>query len=253
MLLAVLDRADAARTRNIVSVGLGGTNVAPSLVLRVQQELDAVASITFGQSECPIISFTDASDDVDTIVNTVGRPVPHTDVKIAQPDSGVAVPLGAVGEVCVRSPLVMDGYFAMPEATAATIDAEGFLHTGDLGSMDPHGVITIRGRAREVIIRGGENIYPIEVENVLSAHPGVAGVAVLGVPDAKYGELVGAAVQRFPDATVTAGELEAFAATKLAAFKVPRVWRFVEQFPLTASNKIRKIDLSEQFQADPID
>ena len=248
MLLALLDHPDATdATRQVVGVGLGGASVPPSLVGRIGRELGAVASIGYGQSECPMVTNTDPADDALTIATTVGRPSPHTTVKITEMSSGATVALETVGEVCVQSPLVMDGYFAMPEATAEVIDADGFLHTGDLGSMDDRGIVTIRGRAREVIIRGGENIYPIEVEDALLQHPAVVSVAVVGVPDDRYGEVVGAAVQLVPGTDVTTEQLEDFAASRVAHFKVPRHWRIVDEMPLTASGKIRKVELTDRF------
>ena len=148
----------------------------------------------------------------------------------------------------MRGPVVMDGYYRMPEATAATIDADGFLHTGDLASLDTDGYIRIHGRARDVIIRGGENIYPAEVEDCLLEHPDVYAAAVVAVPDAYWGQIVGAAVQLRADAAATAAELEAHAASRLAHFKVPRRWRLVESFPLTPSGKIRKVEVEQAFR-----
>ncbi len=194
-----------------------------------------------------MVTNTEASDDAITIATTVGRPAPHSTVKIGDPVSGATLPIGAVGEVCVRSPLVMEGYFAMPDATAEVIDAEGFLHTGDLGSMDERGVVTIRGRAREVIIRGGENVYPIEVEDALLQHAAVASVAVVGIPDDRLGQAVAAIIQLVPGTHASARDLGDFAASRVSHFKVPRSWRFVEQMPLTASGKIRKVELEDLF------
>jgi fatty-acyl-CoA synthase len=248
MVLALLDHPDAApATRQVLAVALGGASVPPSLVERVRRELDAIPSVGYGQSECPMVTNTDPADDAVVIATTVGRPSPHTTVKIADLDSGATVPLGTVGEVCVRSPLVMDGYYAMPDATAEVIDADDFLHTGDLGSMDERGIVTIHGRAREVIICGGENVYPIEVEDALLQHPAVASSAVVAVPDDRYGEVVGAAILLVPGTQVAVDELEAFVATRVAYFKVPRHWCFVDEMPLTASGKIRKVDLTDRF------
>ncbi|ABW12107.1 AMP-dependent synthetase and ligase [Parafrankia sp. EAN1pec] len=248
MLYALLDHPRIAEAAGgVVGVGLGGASVPPALVDRVRIELAAVPSIGYGQSECPLITSTDADDDAMTIAMTVGRPVPHTTVKIVHVGSGEVVPVGTIGEVCVRSPVMMDGYVAMPAATADVLDPEGFLHTGDLGSMDTAGVITIHGRAREVIIRKGENIYPIEVEDALLRHQAVAAAAVLGVLDERDGQTVAAAVQLAPGSTATAEELEAFVATRIAHYKVPRIWCLVEHLPLTASGKVRKLDLADLF------
>ena len=246
MLLAVLDHPDLGKDDvHIRAVSLGGASVPSSLVRRIQRDLGAVVAVIFGQSECPIVTTTNDTDDPETIATSVGRPVAQSDVKIVDPDTRDLLAIDVVGEVCVRSPIVMEGYYAMPDATSEVIDGEGFLHTGDLGSMDANGIITIRGRAREMIIRGGENIYPIEVESALLQHPAVANAAVLGIPDDKYGEQVGAAVCLAPGSTATPAELEAFVGERIAHFKVPRTWRFVDTFPLTASGKIRKVELAD--------
>ena len=164
------------------------------------------------------------------------------------------VPCGAVGEICTRGYLVMDGYLGDPEATAAAIDADGWLHTGDLGSMDERGYCRITGRLKEMIIRGGENIYPREIEEVLIAHPAVADVSVLGVPDDYYGEVVGAAIRPAPsgDAGVPgdrlAGELAGHCRARLAAEKVPVRWLVTDSFPLTPSGKVRKQSLREMWR-----
>jgi fatty-acyl-CoA synthase len=248
MVLALLDHPDVADARHqIVSVALGGAGVPPSLVERVRNELHAVPAIGYGQSECPMVTNTEESDDAITIATTVGRPAPHSTVKIVDRVTGATLPIDTIGEVCARSPLVMDCYYAMPDATGEVIDFDGFLHTGDLGSMDDRGVVTIHGRAREVIIRGGENIYPIEVEDALLQHHAVASVAVVGIPDDRWGQSVGAVIQLAPGADATPDELGEFAASRVAHFKLPRRWHFVEQMPLTASGKIRKVELEELF------
>jgi fatty-acyl-CoA synthase len=249
MLYAILDHPDVtAEASNVVGVGLGGASVPPVLVERVRHQLGAVPSIGYAQSECPLITSTNAEDDTDTIATTVGRPVPHTAVKIVD-RSGQPLPLGGIGEVCVRSPITMDGYFAMPGATAEVIDDDGYLHTGDLGSMDEHGVITIHGRAREVIIRKGENIYPAEVEDALLQHPDVVVAAVIGTADERAGQLVAAAVQLRPDASASIADLEVFLAERLARYKVPSRWRLLDALPLTASGKVRKYELQPLFEA----
>ena len=147
-----------------------------------------------------------------------------------------------VGEICTRGYLVMDGYLGDPEATAAAIDPDGWLHTGDLGSMDERGYCRIAGRIKEMIIRGGENIYPREIEAVLLSHPGVAEVAVVGVPDRFWGEVVGAAIR--PAADVSKAELGEYCRGRLAAYKTPVRWLFTDAFPLTSTGKVRKDVLS---------
>ena len=155
---------------------------------------------------------------------------------------------GETGEIAVRSPVVMNGYYRMPERTAEVLPGDGFLRTGDLGSVDKDGYLTVRGRIREVIIRGGENIYPAEVEAALSEHPEVAGCAVVGIADPSWGEIVGASVLT-RGRPVSAADLEAFLSQRLAHFKIPRVWRFVDAFPMTASGKIRRVEVKAEMNA----
>jgi fatty-acyl-CoA synthase len=170
--------------------------------------------------------------------------LPHREVRIVVPGTNQLVPIGRVGELCTRSPeLIMDGYWKMKEESAATIDAEGWLHTGDLCSMDDRGYVRFEGRSREVIIRGGENIYPREVEDVYVTHPAIADIAVVGAPDERWGETVAAFVRFAPGPCATEDELRAFGRERLASFKVPVTWRFVGEFPLTPSGKIKKYEL----------
>jgi fatty-acyl-CoA synthase len=229
----------------VKSVGLGGADIAPSLVERIQR-YGATVSVAYAQSECPMITQSDPDGDATHVATTVGLPVPHTELRIVGSD-GRVVGRGEVGEVCVRSPLVMSGYWGMPEATSAVFDRDGYLHTGDLGSIDDHDVVRIQGRARDVIIRGGENIYPIEVEDVLMRHPAVDAAAVVGAPSFRWGEEVAAVIKLSAPEAATAPELSAHAAKSLAHFKIPRHWRFVTELPLTSTGKIRKVDLSHLF------
>ena len=185
---------------------------------------------------------TRPSDTADDRAGTLGRPLPQTAVKITDVATGVTVPCGTVGEICTRGYLVMDGYLGDPEATLAAIDADGWLHTGDLGSMDERGYCRIAGRIKEMIIRGGENIYPREIEAVLASHPGVAEAVVVGVPDRFWGEVVGAVVR--PAFDVAEAELADYCRGRLAAYKTPVRWLFTDSFPLTSTGKIRKDMLS---------
>ena len=162
------------------------------------------------------------------------------------PVSGDTVPLGTVGEICARGCGVMAGYFDNPAATAIALDAQGWLHTGDLGSLDADGYCRIQGRLKDMIIRGGENIYPREIEDVLFTHPGIANASVVGVPDAEWGEQVAAFIQPRAGVSLGSEDLAAFCRQHLAPFKVPRIWRFVEAFPQTASGKIQKFALRDQ-------
>jgi fatty-acyl-CoA synthase len=246
MFYALLDvPGSEAVMAEVRSIGLGGTNVPPSLVERLQA-FGATVSIAFAQSECPMITNSDPAGDATHIATTVGVTAPNTELRIVDAADQV-VARGEVGEVCVRSPITMLGYWGMPEATAEVFGTDGFLHTGDLGSIDGKGVLRIHGRARELIIRGGENIYPSEIEDVLLRHPTVSAVAVMATPSERWGEEVGAVVQLAAGTSASADELAQHTASSLAHFKVPRHWRFVDAFPLTASGKIRKVELAGLF------
>jgi fatty-acyl-CoA synthase len=249
MLIAVLEQPDFAQRdlsslRAIVS---GGATVPAELVRKVEATTPARFNIVFGQTESsPVITQTHLDDTPEDKAETIGVALPQTEVQIVDPESGAVVPPGTLGELCTRGYLVMAGYFEMPEATAAAIDADGWLHTGDLATMDDRGYCRIEGRLKDMIIRGGENIYPREIEELLYTHPGVTDVAIVGVPDARWGEQVAAFV-RAKEPAPTAEELEAFVAERLAHYKVPKYWVFVETFPLTASGKVQKFKLREDF------
>jgi acyl-CoA synthetase (AMP-forming)/AMP-acid ligase II len=171
-------------------------------------------------------------------------------LKISDPATGATCKVGEVGEICARSPMILNGYFRQPEATAKAIDKDGFLHTGDLGWIDAEGYLRISGRAREVIIRGGENIYPAEIEEYLLEHPDIAALAVVPVADERWGQTVAAAVKLRDGAALDPEALETFAAKGLAHFKIPRSWLAVNSFPMTASGKIRKVEVEKLFEAD---
>jgi fatty-acyl-CoA synthase len=209
-------------------------------------------SITFAQTEAsPCITQTRPGDSPADRSETLGRPHPQVEVKIADPATGNTMPAGAVGEILTRGYHVMKGYFGNPAATTEAIGATGWLHTGDLGSMDERGYCRIQGRLKEMIIRGGENIYPREIEQVLHAHPGVADVAVVGGPDPYWGKQVAAFVRPGPGEQVTREELGSYCRARLAAHKAPRHWVFVDAFPLTPSGKVQKFILREQFTSGP--
>ncbi|MGE5761772.1 MAG: AMP-binding protein [Gemmatimonadota bacterium] len=250
MLIAILDHPDFPTT-DLSSVRYafsGGAVVAPDLVRRVEAEVGVPMAIIYAQTEAsPGITMTRLDDDPEDRAETLGRPLPGADVKIVDPASGKTVARGEVGELCTRGYHVMTGYFNAPEQTAAAIDDEGWLHTGDLASTDDRGYCRIGGRLKEMIIRGGENIYPREIEQVIFAHPAVADVAVVGIPDPVWGEQVVAFVKPAPGTAPTEEELFGYARERLAPHKAPKVWRFVDQFPLTGSGKIQKFALREQF------
>jgi len=251
MILSLIEQPEwQPGTFHIRSIGSGGAQVPRPLIERLMREFDAPVIVTYAQSECPMISATLPSDGAGAVSETVGRPAPHIEVKICDIRTGSTLAVGETGEVRVRGPLVLNEYFRMPEATAETIDAEGFLHTGDLGSLDEDGYLRISGRAREVIIRGGENIYPAEVEDCLLEHPDILGAAVVPIPDERWGQVVGAAVRLRDGASLEMHELETHAAGRIAHFKVPRRWIFVDSFPLTPSGKIRKVEVEAMFRQE---
>jgi fatty-acyl-CoA synthase len=204
-------------------------------------------TICYGQTEAsPVITMSRADDPLELRVATVGRAMPTVEVKIASTGTGEAVPIGQQGELCTRGFLVMKGYDAEPEATARAIDPEGWLHTGDLAVMRPDGYFSFRGRATDTIIRGGENIYPREVEEFLHMHPKIADVYVVGLPDARLGETVLAWVQLKNGVEATEAEIRDFCRGKIAYFKIPQYIRFVDGFPMTVSKKVQKFLIREQ-------
>jgi fatty-acyl-CoA synthase len=250
MLIACIEHRDVARRdlSSLRSAVSGGSLVPAELVRRIEAQLGVRFCIVYGTTECsPLITMTRFDDTPEDKAETIGRPIPQVEVKIAEPFSGDVLPADMVGELCTRGYHVMKGYYENDEATTAAIDTEGWYHTGDLAAMDERGYCRIEGRLKDMIIRGGENIYPREIENVLFAYPGVADVAVLGVPDDKWGEQVAAFVRVAGDQIVTEDELFAYVRERLAPFKTPRHWVFVEEFPLTASGKVKKFVLRERF------
>jgi fatty-acyl-CoA synthase len=202
-------------------------------------------TICYGMTETSPVSTQSALDDpLEKRVGTVGRVHPHVEVKIVDP-AGHIVPRGTPGELCTRGYSVMLGYWQNKAATRAAVDDAGWMHTGDLATLDADGYVNIVGRIKDMIIRGGENIYPREVEEFLYTHPGVSDVQVIGVPSLKYGEEVMAWVKPRPGATVSESELVAFCTGRIATFKIPRYWRFVDEFPMTVTGKIQKFRMRE--------
>jgi fatty-acyl-CoA synthase len=253
MLLDILDHPGVSdgRLATVRILSLGGSTVAPSLIRRVEATLGATVVVGYGQSEAPVTVTSRLDDSVEDRATTIGHPLPHREIRIADPVTGGVLPRGEAGELQIRSPLSMTEYWRDPEATKATIDADGWLRSGDLCSMDERGMITFRGRLRDVIIRGGENIYPGEIEDVLIRHPQVADVAVVGAPSKRWGEEPVAFVRPADGAVVESGELDEWVRTHLAAFKRPRRWYVVDVMPLTASGKVQKYVLRDQLRADP--
>jgi fatty-acyl-CoA synthase len=202
--------------------------------------------ITYGQTECsPGMTMSRKTDPLELRVTTVGRLLPHVEGKIIDPETGNEQPCGVPGEICTRGYHLMRGYYKMPEATRQAIDSEGWLHTGDIGTVDENGYYKITGRLKDMIIRGGENIYPREIEEFLYTNPKVSDVQVVGVPDKKYGEEVCAYVVLKENETATADELISFVKNGLSRFKAPHYVLFVSTFPMTASGKIQKFKLRE--------
>ncbi len=203
--------------------------------------------IPYGQTESsPVITMSSVEDSFDMRVSTIGSALANTEVQIIDPESGKRLPRGAQGELCTKGYLVMQGYDDDPEGTAAVVDSEGWLHTGDLAVMRPDGYFSFKGRAKETIIRGGENIYPREVEDFLHTFPKIADVYVVGIPDAKLGETVLAWVQLKNGEEATAEEIRDFCRGKIAYFKIPQYVRFVDSFPMTVSKKVQKYLMREQ-------
>jgi fatty-acyl-CoA synthase len=221
----------------------GGMTVTPAFVDRVERVFGARLSITFGMTEtCGAVLQTSPDDPDPVRRETVGAPLAGTDVRIAGPD-GAAVPPGTPGELWVRGARITRGYLDDPVATAEAIDADGWLHTGDLAEMSPTGHCRVVGRLKDMIKTGGENVSPVEVEEVLVEHPDVARAAVVGVPDERWGELVVAFVVPAGDRDPVPAELTAHCRDRLSPFKVPRSWRVVDELPMTASAKVQRAEL----------
>jgi fatty-acyl-CoA synthase len=198
-------------------------------------------TIGYGLTETsPIITMSRVDDDLDRRVSTVGAVAPDTEIKIVSPETGEIVERGVEGELCARGYAVMKGYDGDPDATARAIDAEGWFRTGDLATMREDGYIRITGRAKDIIIRGGENISPREIEEFLYQHPKVAEVNATGVPDERLGETVVAWIRLKPGTVATEQEIREFCRDKIAYFKIPQYIRFVDSFPTTLSGKIQK-------------
>ncbi len=226
---------------------MAGSPCPVEVMKKVQTQLGMrEVTICYGMTETSPVSTQSALDDpLDKRVSTVGRVHAHVEIKIVDPATGAVVPRGAPGELCARGYLVMLGYWNNDAATRAAIDAARWMHTGDLATMDDDGYVNIVGRIKDMIIRGGENISPREIEEFLYTHPAVADVQVIGVPSERYGEEVMAWVKLRPGATVTENELAAFCRGKIATFKIPRYWKFVDGFPLTVTGKIQKFRMRE--------
>ena len=225
---------------------MAGSPCPVHVMRRVIDEMHmSEVAIAYGMTETsPVSTQTRRGDDLEKRTETVGRVLPHLEVKIIDPSTGVVVPHGEAGELCTRGYSVMLGYWNAPEMTAEAIDAARWMHTGDLAVMRPDGYLNIAGRLKDMVIRGGENIYPREIEEFLYAHPDIEDVAVVGVPDDRYGEELMAWIRLRPGAQefdVTA--LREFCTGRIAHHKIPRYIRFVDNFPMTVTGKIRKLEM----------
>lgn len=231
---------------------MSGAVCPESLMRKVIQDMHmAEITLPYGLTEAsPVITMTEIDDPLERRTQTVGKPMPGAEVKIVDPATEGDLSVGQVGELWVRGYLVMQGYYKKPQETKEAITEDGWLKTGDLACQDADGYIQIRGRKKEMIIRGGENVYPSEVEEFLRLHPKVSDVAVYGVPGRKFGEEVAAAIRLKQGETSTPEEITCFCKGQIASFKIPKYIQFVQQFPQTASGKMQKYKLQERAKED---
>ena len=254
MFIAELGHPDLA-TFDLTSLRTGIMAGSPCPIETMRRVIDEMnmseVTIAYGMTETsPVSTQTSTKDSVERRVSTVGRVLPHVESKIIDPETGETVERGVDGEYCTRGFHVMLGYWNDEERTAEAIDADGWMHSGDLATMDEEGYVNIVGRIKDMVIRGGENIYPREIEEFLLTHPAVVDAQVIGVPDDKYGEELMAWVQLGPDEELTDEELKDFCRGRIAHFKVPRYVKFVSEYPLTVTGKIRKVEMREKSVAE---
>ena len=252
MLVALIEAvhktgADVTSTERIMS---GGSMVPPELCRKAKAVFGAPIQIVYGQTETsPVLTQAWYDDTLEDLTETIGQPAAFTEISIRSPDTNEVVAIGEQGEICARGYQLMLGYNDNPDATAATIDEKGWLHTGDLGRMDKRGYVKITGRVKEMIIRGGENLFPAEIENALLEHISISEIAIVGVPDEKWGEQV-ACFMRGPGKTKPSNaELKTFIRERLSPQKTPAYWIWVDEWPLTGSGKIQRFKLAEAFVA----
>jgi fatty-acyl-CoA synthase len=255
MFIAELEHPDF-RQYDLSSLRTGimaGAPCPPELLKRVINDMHCKEIlIGYGETEAsPLTHLTTRDDSFERRIHTVGRNLPHQEVKIVSTETGQTVAQGEVGEVCFRGYHIMRGYYGQAENTSEAIDEAGWLHSGDLGSMDNDGYVRITGRLKEMIIRGGENIYPREIEDFLFTHPKIAEVAVFGVPDEFYGEEVACWIELHKGETATAEEIIDFCKDNIAHFKIPKHIRFVETFPMTVTGKVQKFKMREEMEQQP--
>jgi fatty-acyl-CoA synthase len=208
-------------------------------------------TICYGMTETsPVSTQTLIGDTLEHQTESVGRAHPHVEIRIADPATGATIERGLPGEFCTRGYSVMTGYWNDPERTAAAIDDDGWMHTGDIGVMAEDGYVNIVGRIKDMVIRGGENIYPREIEEFLYEHPDIEDVQVIGIPDEKYGEELMACVRPRPGTSPDTESIREFCRGKIAHYKVPRYVKIVEEFPMTVTGKIRKMQMREEAIAE---
>ncbi|MGE4431542.1 MAG: class I adenylate-forming enzyme family protein [Sphingobium sp.] len=250
MLIAMMEHQDFPAT-DLSALELlltGGTVITPDFVLMAQRVLGTDVQVMFGQTEAGgAMCKTLRKDPVERISETVGKPYPHTALKIARMDGAGRCAIGEIGEIRIKSPFMMAGYFNNPDGDSAAFDDEGYLRTGDLGQIDADGYVRVTGRLKEMVIRGGENIYPREVEDALGAFPEIAEAAVLGIPDPKWGEEIVAVLRPAGSAVIEIETIAEQLRERIARHKVPKKWRVVADFPRTPSGKIQKFELSALF------
>jgi len=251
MFIAELAVPDFGRF-DLTSLRTGIMAGSPCPVEVMKQVIDRMSmsevSICYGMTETsPVSTQTRVDDSIERRVATVGRAGPHIEIKVIDPATGLTVPRGAPGELCTRGYSVMLGYWQQPDKTAEVVDAARWMHTGDLAVMDDDGYLSITGRIKDMVIRGGENIYPREVEEFLYTHPDILDAQVIGVPDAKYGEELMAWIRMRPGAApLTAEKLREFCTGKLAHYKIPRYVHITGEFPMTVTGKVRKVEMRER-------
>ncbi|MBL8191510.1 MAG: AMP-binding protein, partial [Acidobacteria bacterium] len=249
MLVAMLNHPRFAEfdLSNLKNIFTGATPVPVVLMEQIKERIGADCSIVFGMTETTgAVTQSFYTDSFEMKSATVGLTIPHTDIKIVNPATGETCECGQSGELWTRGYANMVGYYNMPDKTAETLDADGWLHSGDLAVMRPDGYINIVGRVKDMIIRGGENIYPAEIEAFLMRHPKIAEAQIVGIPDEFMGEEVCALIRLKPGETVTEDELREHCKANIARHKVPKFFRFIESFPLTASGKVQKFVLRDQ-------
>lgn len=253
MFIRILEHRDFSRYDfSSLRTGIMAGSPCPVKVMRdvVDKMHMSEITITYGQTEAsPACTMTTVDDPLEIRVNTVGKEMPFMETKIVDPDTGEDLPDGTPGEFVVRGYNVMKGYYKMPEATAAAIDKDGWLHTGDLAIRDDNGYYRITGRIKDMIIRGGENIFPKEIEDFIYTHPDVVDVQIVGVPSEKYGEEAYAFVIKRPGSSVTEKDIQTYVANNMARHKVPSYVEFIDQMPMTASGKIQKFVLRDMAKA----